>query len=93
MTEQELRLLDGKCYHGPYNQIQQGFFFFFFFTVHSSLAGNSGRFTWARLQQPLEQRYPFQPVRAVYPCVKAMVWLPMLGLFNVRTDVNACDCT
>ena len=22
-----------------------------------------------------------------------MVWLPVLGIFNVRTDVDACDCT
>ena len=22
-----------------------------------------------------------------------MVWLPELGIFNVRTDVDACDCT
>ena len=24
---------------------------------------------------------------------KKMVWLPMLGMFNVHTAVNACDCT
>ena len=22
-----------------------------------------------------------------------MVWLPMFGIFNVRTDADACDCT
>ena len=32
-------------------------------------------------------------VCAVFSCVQATVWLPMLGILNVRTDVNACDCT
>ena len=30
---------------------------------------------------------------AVFSCVQAKVWLPVLGSFNVHTDVNACDCT
>ena len=63
---------------------------FFFFSLHLSLAGNSGCLTWVRLQQPQEQRYPFLTVRAVFSCVPRKVWLPMLGIFNVRTDVNAC---
>ena len=32
---------------------------------HFSLAENSGHFTWARLQQPHEQRYPYLTVCAV----------------------------
>ena len=61
--------------------------------LHLTLAGNSGHLTWVRLQQPQQQRYPFLTVRAIFPCVPAKVWLPTLGIFNVYTDVNACDCT
>ena len=25
-------------------------------------------------------------------CVQTMVWLPVMGILNVRTDVDACDC-
>ena len=40
-----------------------------------------------------EQRCPFLPECAVFPCVQTMVWLPVLGICNVRTDVDACDCS
>ena len=40
-----------------------------------------------------EQRYPFLSVCVVSSCVQTMVWLPAFGLFNVHTDVDACDCT
>ena len=59
---------------------------------HWSLAGNSARLTWVRLQQPQEQRCPLLTVRAGFSCVQTEVWLPMLGIFNVRTYVKACDC-
>ena len=39
-----------------------------------SLAGNSGRLTWVRLQQPQEQCYPFLSVCAVFLCVQTMVY-------------------
>ena len=32
-------------------------------------------------------------VHVVFSCVQTMVWLPVFGIFNVRTDVDACDCT
>ena len=45
-------------------------------------------------QQPQEQRYnPFLSVCAVFPCVQTMVRLPVLGTVDVRTAVDACDCT
>ena len=44
-------------------------------------------------QQPQEQRYPFLSECTVFSCVQTMVWLPAFGIFNVRTDVDACDCT
>ena len=47
----------------------------------------------AVIQQPQEQRYPFLPTHAVFSCVHTKVRLLMLGVFNVRTDVNACGCT
>ena len=40
-------------------------------------------------QQPQEQRYPFLLVDAVFSCVQTMVWMPVLGIFNERTDVGA----
>ena len=47
-----------------------------------------------RLQRPQqEQQHPFPTVCAVFLCVQTKVWLPMLGIFNVRADVKACDCT
>ena len=46
-----------------------------------------------KLQQPQEQRYPFLSVRAVFSCVQTMVWLPVFGIFNMHTDVDACDCS
>ena len=41
--------------------------------------------------KPVEQRYPFLSVYAVFSYVQTMVWLPAFGIFNVRTDVDACD--
>ena len=58
-----------------------------------SLAGNSGRLNWLRLQQPQEQRYPLLTVPAVCSFAQTKVYLSMLGIFNVHTDVNACDFT
>ena len=46
-----------------------------------------------KAQQPQEQRYPFLSMCVVFPCVQTVVWLPVFGIFNVRTDVDACDCT
>ena len=42
-----------------------------------------------KVQQPQEQRYPFLSVCVVFVCVQTMVWLPVFGIFNVRTDVDA----
>ena len=39
------------------------------------------------------QRYPLLSVCAVFPCVQTMVWLPVFGIVNVRTDVDTYDCT
>ena len=39
-----------------------------------------------------EQRYPFLSVCAVFLSVRTMVWLPVFAIFNVHTDVDACDC-
>ena len=58
-----------------------------------SLAGTSGRLTWARLQQLQEQCYPFQVGCAVFSCVHTMVWLTVFGIFNMHTHADAGDCT
>ena len=55
------------------------FLFFFSFVLHQ--------------QQPQEQSCPFLSVCVVYSCVQTVVWLPVSGIFNVCTDIEACDCT
>ena len=37
-------------------------------------------------------RYPVLSVCAVFSSVQTMLWLPVLGIFNVRTDVDAYGC-
>ena len=63
------------------------FCFVFVFNTYLFLAGIRVA------QQPQEQRYPFLPVSVVFSCVLTMVWLPVFGIFNVHTDVDACDYT
>ena len=46
-----------------------------------------------KAQQPQEQRYPFLPVCAVFSRVQTMVYGCQCLAFNVRTDVDAYDCT
>ena len=48
---------------------------------------------WARLQAPKELCHPLLSVCAVFSCVQIFLWLPVLGIFNVRTDVDAGDST
>ena len=55
--------------------------------------GNVGSPSLGKSQQPEEQRYPFLSVCATFSCVRTMAWLPVFGIFNVRADVDACDCT
>ena len=57
------------------------------------LCGKFGSPYMGKAQQLQEQRYPFLSVCAVFPCVQTMIWLPVFGFFNVRTDGDACDCT
>ena len=40
-----------------------------------------------KAQQLQEQAYPFLSVRAVFPCVQTIVWLPVFRIFNACTDV------
>ena len=54
-----------------------------------SLVGNSGRLT----QQPQEHCYPLLSVCVVFSCVQTVVWLAVLGIFNVNTNVDASHCT
>ena len=43
------------------------------------------------LQQWQEQCYQFVPWCVVFLHVKAVLWLPVFGIFNVHTDVDTCD--
>ena len=49
--------------------------------------------TWVRLQQLQEQCYPFLPMCAVFLCVQTVLWLPVFGNFNVRTEIVVCNYT
>ena len=42
-------------------------------------------------QQQQEKRYPFLPVWVVFICVQTRVRLPVFGICNMHTDVDACD--
>ena len=43
-------------------------------------------------QQRQEQRYSYLPAYAAFSCVQTMTaWLPVFGIFNVRTDVDAYE--
>ena len=46
-----------------------------------------------KAEQWPEQRYSFLPMCAVFFCVQTMLWLPVFAIFNVHTDVDACDFT
>ena len=67
------------------------FVFLYFFVICGKFRRVSPYLDTA--QQPQEQRDPFLPVCAVFPCVHTMVWLPVFVIFNVRADVDACHCT
>ena len=69
------------------------FYLALYLALPLALRGNSAHLTWVRLQQPQEQRYLFLTVHAVFSCVQTKVWRPMIRILNMRTDVNACDCT
>ena len=64
---------------------------YFFLEFHCLL--REFRVTLQGVQQPQEQRYPFLPVCAVFSRVHTMVWVSVSGIFDVHTDVDACDCT
>ena len=68
------------------------FLFCFAFYTSWSLAGKSGHLTWVRhSSRKSSATHSYWCVQ--YFCVQTMVRLPVLGIFNVRTDVDACDCT
>ena len=52
-----------------------------FFHTCSSLAVNFCRLIWVRHSSHKSS------------ATHSMVWLPAFGIFNVSTDVDACDCT
>ena len=63
------------------------------FSTSLSLAGNLGLHYLSKEQQVQEQRYLFLSVCTVFLCAQTMVWLPMFEIFNMRTGVDAWDCT
>ena len=55
--------------------------------------GNFSHSYLGKAQQLQEQHYPFLSGCAVFSCVQTLLWLPVLGIFNMCTDVDACNCT
>ena len=49
-----------------------------------------GSWPWAHTMHSVT--YIFLLECAVLSCVQITVWLPVFGIFNVSTDVDACDC-
>ena len=60
------------------------FIYLFIFSYSLSFAGNLGQ-----LKHLHEQRYKYLLVHAAFWCVQAMVWMPLCGFFNERTDAEA----
>ena len=65
----------------------------YLYNTYLSLAENSGGITGystaaagAALPIPIS-------VWVTFFCVQTMVWLTVFGIFNVHTDIDACDCT
>ena len=73
--------------------------FYLLFALFCCCGGGGGNnflipgLAWARLQAPKELCHPLLSVCAVFSCVQIFLWLPVLGIFNVRTDVDAGDST
>ena len=53
-----------------------------------SLAGNLGCTAATRAALPI----PIH-VCSIFVCPNNGIWLPVLGMFNVHTNVDVCDCT
>ena len=69
-------------------------FFFFFLSTSLSPAGNSGHLTWlSHSCCKSSAADSYQSVQSVHVTKQWLLWLPVFGIFNVCTDVNACDCT
>ena len=66
-----------------------------FFSTSLFLAGNLGCLTWVKHSSHKSgATHSYCCVQCF--CVQTMVWLPVIpvfGIFNMRTDVDACDCT
>ena len=64
-----------------------------FFSTSSSLVGYSSRRSWVRhSSRKSSATHSYQCVQ-YFRVSAAMVRLPVFGIFNLHTDLNACDCT
>ena len=72
---------------GQQNSIFPSFFFLKYFAIPCGKFGSP-----YGAQQPQEQCYQFLSVCAVFLCDRTIVWLPVLGFFNLCTYGDACDC-
>ena len=71
------------------------FFVYFKFRYFIVSRGKIGSPYLGKAEQPQEQRYPLCQchVCSIFVRPNNGVWLPVLEGFNVRTDVDARDCT
>ena len=77
------KLLVGSCF----------VLLFLFLCFINTLSKNLGRLTWVGLQPPQEQCCPFVRVCVLFSCAQTVLWLPVLGVFNICPDVSACNFT
>ena len=79
--------------------------FFFFFSISLSLVGNLGCLSWARhssckfliimyiYHAVINALSAHIPMCAVFLLVQTVAELPAFHIFNVQTNVDACDCS
>ena len=69
-------------------------FFLFLNIIFEYFIVPSGKFGspyLGKVEQPQKQHYPLLLVCALFSCVQTMVWLPVLGIFEVVTDVDVLE--
>ena len=72
--------------HFSYPLIHWSCFFVFVFVLHFPLQE-------IRVALQQEQRYPFLSVSAVFSRLQTLAWLPVFGILNIHTYVDASNCT
>ena len=67
-------------------------FFFFSTSFITVICRQFGSPFLGKPQQPQEQLPIAVSVCSIYLFIQTTIWLQVLGIFNVHTDVEACEC-